>query len=178
MVRSEGQGETPSASNRWRMAAAPHSPSTLRFSSRRAARTRRSTRDAVRRVRLGVSGRSDQSTRSSRRPLARVTQRWTVERLTPNSAATDRNEPPRRTAKTMARRCCGDRFLRHGRLRFFPSAWQPTTTVDKPRQKTHELGGLNGKTFPNPTFGGASAAARDPWYGSRGPLTPRTNVTT
>ncbi len=64
---------------------------------------------------MGVSGRSLQSTRSRRLSAARASQRWTVARPTPYVRATDRWDPPRRTAATIARRRCS----RHGVLAVF-----------------------------------------------------------
>ena len=58
-----------------------------------------------------------QSTRSSRFPLARSTQRCTVHSATANRSATSRCEAPRRTAATIARRWSGVVFLGHYDLR-------------------------------------------------------------
>src|SRR4051812_20315951 len=104
MVRTEGVWATPSSQRAWRMASAPTAPRSPWARFLRVCNTRSSKVGAVRRVVCGARERSDQSTRSSRWPLARWAQWATVATPTPNFLATARSDWPRRTAATMARR--------------------------------------------------------------------------
>ena len=72
--------------------------------------------EVVARWRLPPRGIPDQVRRSSRLLPARSTQRWTVANATPNSFATDRNERPRRTARTIFSRRDSIPFFVHSGL--------------------------------------------------------------
>jgi hypothetical protein len=96
----------PAASIASRIATAPYSPRALSLRRRmRQASTSSSTLCGVRRGEaFGPSGRSDQSTESSRSSPACWAQRRTVSRLTWNRRATARRLSPARTAATISRR--------------------------------------------------------------------------
>ena len=103
-----------------RIASAPCSPSGLfSLSCFRNINTHCSISAATRLTGAGVpSGRSFQSTRSSRCPLARLHQCSTVALVIPNDRATERIDSPRRTAKTNRRRSADERrlFLAHTQI--------------------------------------------------------------
>ena len=120
MVRLEGIRAVCCSSIAARMASAPKSPRSLTVNSLRNLRTSSSVTALVRLMGRGApEGRSLQFTRSSRVVDARSTHRRTVCKPTPKVRAVRRNDCPRRTACTIARRCCSTKFCAHGSSHFY-----------------------------------------------------------